>query len=95
MTGGRLAALPTRREADIRQAEVFHGLLAQRRAELCDRLDEQAAKRARYEHNRDSAGARRKRLRIKEIGVEIRDFDRMVQGLMDRLLGQEHKHASA
>ena len=75
------------RQADTEQAQVFHTLLAERRAELCDRLDQQAVKLARYEHRRDSDGARRKRLRIKEIGAEIRDIDRMMQGLMGRLLG--------
>ena len=85
--GGRIVTWPVDREADIEQAQVFHSLLAERRAQLCDRLDEQAVKLARYEHSRDSAGARRKRLRIKEIGAEIRDIDRMMQGLMGRLLG--------
>ena len=73
---------------------MFHTLLAERRAELCDRLDQQAAKLARYERCRDSAGARRKRLRIKEIGAEIRDIDRMMQGLVGRLLGDEQKQRS-
>ena len=74
------------READIQQAQVFHSLLAERRAELCDHLDQQAVKLTRYEHRRDSNGARRKRLRIKEIGAEIRDIDRMMHGLTVRLL---------
>jgi hypothetical protein len=95
MTRGRLAAVATQREADIRQAEVFHALLAQRRTELCDRLDQQAAKLARYEHNRDSEGARRKRLLIKEIGAEIRDIDRMMHALSSRLLRSHHEHRSA
>jgi hypothetical protein len=77
------------RRADTEQAQVFHTLLAERREELCDRLDQQAVKLARYEHSRDSAGARRKRLRIKEIGAEIRDIDRMMQGLVGRLLGEQ------
>jgi hypothetical protein len=79
------------RQADTKQAQVFHTLLAERRAELCDRLDQQAVKLARYEHSRDSAGARRKRLRIKEIGAEIRDIDRMMEGLRVQLLVVEHK----
>jgi hypothetical protein len=79
------------RQADAEQAEMFHTLLAGRRAELCDHLDQQAVKLARYEQGRDSAGIRRKRLRIKEIGAEIRDIDRMMQGLRVQLLGVEHK----
>ena len=86
ITGGRLAALP-QREADIRQAEVFHALLAQRRTELCDRLDLQATQLARDERSHDTAGVRRKRLRIKETGAEIREIDRMLRGLQIRLLG--------
>jgi hypothetical protein len=93
MTGGRLAALP-QREADIRQAEVFHTVLAQRRAALCDRLDLQAAQLAQYEGSHDTAGVRRKRLRIKETGAEIRDIDRMLQSLTFRLLGEEHTRRS-
>jgi hypothetical protein len=88
--GGRFVTLPVERQADTKQAQVFHTLLAERRAELCDRLDQQAIKFARYEQNRDSAGARRKRLQIKEIGAEIRDIDRMMQGLRVHLLGVEH-----
>jgi hypothetical protein len=89
--GGRFVTSPVEQEADIQQAEMFHTLLAERRAELCDRLDEQGIKLARHEQSRDSAGARRKRLRIKEIGAEIRDIDRMMQGLKVQLLGVEHK----
>ncbi len=77
------------RQADVAQAQIFHSLLAQRRAALCDHLDQQAERLARYERSRDSAGVRRKRLRIKEIGAEIRDIDRMVHGLTVRLLGHE------
>jgi hypothetical protein len=84
--GGRFVTLSAEQEADIQQAEVFHTLLAERRAELCGRLDEQAIKLARYERGADSAGIRRKRLRIKAIGAEIRDIDRMVQGLRVQLL---------
>ena len=79
--------------ADTEQAQVFHSLLAERRAELCDRLDEQAIRLARYEHSRDSAGARRKRGRIKEIGAVIRDIDRMMHGLRVQLLGVEHERS--
>ena len=39
--GGRIVTWAADREADIQQAQVFHSLLAERRAELCDRLDEQ------------------------------------------------------
>jgi hypothetical protein len=81
------------READTQQAQVFHSLLAERQAELCDRLDEQALKLARYEQSRDSAGARRKRGRIKEIGADIRDIDCMMQGLGVQLLGVEHNRS--
>jgi hypothetical protein len=84
--GGRIVTRPTVREADIQQAEIFHSLLAEQRAELCNRLDEQAIQLARYEHSQDSDGARRKRLRIKEIGAEIRDIDRMIHALTGRLL---------
>ncbi len=72
--------------ADVAQAQVFHTLLCERRAALCDRLDQQAVKLVRDEQSRDSAGVRRKRLRIKEIGAEIRDIDRMVQRLTVHLL---------
>ena len=87
--GGRIVTWEADREADVQQAEVFRTLLGERRAALCDRLDQQAVTLARYEHRRDSAGARRKRLRIKEIGAEIRDIDRMMQGLMGRLLREQ------
>ena len=82
------------RQADTKQAQVFHTLLAERRAELCDRLDQQAVKLARYEHSRDSARARHKRLRIKEIGTEIRDIDRMMQQLTAQLLREAQKQRS-
>jgi hypothetical protein len=91
--GGRIVTWAADREADTQQAQVFHSLLAERRAELCDRLDEQAIKLARYEQSRDSARARRRRGRIKEIGAEIRDIDRMMQGLRVQLLGVEHKRS--
>ena len=82
------------READIKQAEVFHMLLAERRAALCDRLDQQAVKLARHELSHDSAGVRRKRLRIKEIGAEIGDIDRMLHTLKVRLLGEAAQQRS-
>jgi hypothetical protein len=78
---------------DIAQAEVFRSLLAERRAELCDRLDEQAITLARDERCDDSPGARRKRLRIKEIGAEIREIDRMMNALIVRLLWADPKQA--
>ena len=65
--GGRIVTWAADREADIQQAQVFHSLLAERRAELCDRLDEQAIKLTRYEQSHDSDGARRKHRRIKQI----------------------------
>ena len=74
------------RHADVAQARIFDSLLAQRRAALCDHLDLHAERLTRHERNRDSAGVRRKRLRIKEIGAEIRDIDRMVHELTVRLL---------
>jgi hypothetical protein len=76
------------READIQQAEVFHALLAQRRAELCDLLDEQEIRLGRAERSHDTAGARRKRQRIREIGAEVRDIDHMMLGLRGRLLAR-------
>ena len=87
--GGRVAAVLVGREADIQQAEVFHALLAQRRAALCDLIDEQAIILGRAERSHNTAGVRRKRLRIKEIGAELRDIDRMMHGLRGRLLGAE------
>ena len=78
--------LPIEREADVQQAEVFHALLVQRRAALCDRLDLQVVELERYEPSHDTAGVRRKRLRIKETGAEIREIDRMLRGLQIRLL---------
>jgi hypothetical protein len=83
--------MPVDASPDVAQARVFHALLSQRRAALCDRLDRQAVTLARYEHSRDSAGVRRKRLRIKEIGAEIRDIDRMVQRLGAQLLGEAQR----
>ena len=79
------------READVKQAEVFHTLLARQRAALCDHLDQEAVKLALYERTGDTASVRRKRLRIKEIGAEIRDIDRMMPGLRVQLLGVEQK----
>jgi hypothetical protein len=81
VSGGPAVQLPVGASADVAQAQVFRALLAQRRAELCDRLDRLAVKLVHDDRNRDSAGIRRKRLRIKEIGAEIRDIDRMVQAL--------------
>ena len=89
--GGRFVTYPVEREADRQQAEEFHTLLVERRVELCDRLDEQAAKLARYQRAADSAGIRRKRRCIKGVGDEIRDIDRMMYGLKVRLLGLEQK----
>ena len=82
----RIVTSPADREADIQQAEVFHALLAQRREELRDLLDEHAIKLVRAERSHDTEGVRRKRRRIKEIGAEIRDIDRMMFGLRARLL---------
>jgi hypothetical protein len=48
-------------------------------------------KLARYERSSDSAGARRKRRRIKEIGGEVGDVDRMMHGLSVRLLGVQQQ----
>ena len=92
--GGRAIAGSVEANADVAQAQVFHALLSQRRAALCDRLDQQAVKLARHERSRDSAGVRRKRLRIKEIGAEIRDIDRMVQRLTVQLLREAQKQHS-
>jgi len=89
--GGRVVAGLVEDSADIAQAHVFHALLSQRRAALCDRLDQQAVELARHERSRDSAGVRRKRLRIKEIGAEIRDIDRMVQSLTAQVLRETQK----
>ena len=58
--GELIVALPVEFSADIRQAEVFYSPLAQLRAELCDQLDEQAMKLARYERVQDAEGVRRK-----------------------------------
>jgi hypothetical protein len=87
--GGRIVTSAANHQADIEQAQVFHSLLAQQRVELCDRLDKQAIKLARYEDSHDTAGARRKRRRIKEIGADIRDIDRMMHALRSRL-GAQH-----
>jgi hypothetical protein len=92
--GGQIVTWRAGRRADIEQAEVFHSLLAAHRAELCNRLDEQAIKLARYERNQDSVGARRKHRRIKEIGADIRDIDRMMHALSRRLLGSQQEHRS-
>ena len=91
---GRIVTLAVDREADIQQAKVFHSLLAEQRVELCDRLDEQAIKLVRYEQIHDSDGARRKRRRIKQIGADICDIDRMMHALRCRLLGARHEQQS-
>jgi hypothetical protein len=75
-------------EANVAQAEVFHAFLAEQRAELCDRLDEQAANLERLTGDY-SYGAKLKRRRIKEIGTEIREVDRMMHELRIRLLRSE------
>ena len=92
--GGRIVTLPTDRQADIQQAVIFRSLLADRRAQLCNRLDEQAAKLEHYERGRDSVRARRKRRQIKAIGAEIRDIDRMMRALESRLRDVHHKQRS-
>jgi hypothetical protein len=89
-----VAALLVKREADVAQAEHFHALLAEKRAELCDHLDRQATRLAHHEPSRDSAGARRKRLRIKQIGEEIRDIDRMMQTLAQLLTVERKRHTA-
>jgi hypothetical protein len=45
------------------------------------------------QQSRDTAGARRKRMRIKQIGADIRDIDRMMHALRSRL-GAQHDHPS-
>jgi uncharacterized coiled-coil DUF342 family protein len=70
----------TRNAADVQQAQAFHAFLAERRAELCDRLDKHAESLASLATER-SYGAQLKRRRIKEIGAEIREIDRMLHGL--------------
>jgi hypothetical protein len=52
------------------------------------------SKLVRYEQNHDSDGARRKRRRIKQIGADIRDIDRMMHALGSRLLGARHEQQS-
>ena len=79
--------MPSGHVADSQQAAVFHALLVERRAAVCDRLDEQAVKLARYERLRDTSSARRKRLRIKEIGAELREIDRMI-GVLEFRMGK-------
>ena len=90
---GQIVTLPIERGADIAQPEVFRSLLAQRRVELCDRLDEQAIKLARYQRGHDCAGAQRKRLRIKQTGAQIREIDRMMEALRVGSLGAEPNQA--
>ena len=92
--GGRFVTFEVERKADVERARVFKSLLAQRRAELCELLDERAIKSARYERSSDTAGVRRKRRRIKEIGAEVRDVDRMMHGLRVRLLGVQQQRRS-
>lgn len=94
VTKGANSHVAGEREADIQQAQVFHSLLAARRVELCDRLDAQAIQLAGYERKCNSAGVRRKRIRIKEIGADIRDVDRMMHALRSRLLGSQHGQQS-
>jgi hypothetical protein len=92
--GGQIVTWQANNQADIEQAEVFQSLLAAQRAELCDRLDEQAIKLARHERRRVSAGVRRKHRRIKEIGADIRDIDRMMHALSSRLLESRQQQRS-
>ena len=74
------------RQADIRQAEVVAAELANRRAELCDLLDEHGAKLTQHQRGSDTAAVRRKRQQLNKIGAEISDIDRMLKRLSDRLL---------
>ena len=91
---GQTVRLPIKREADVAQAKCFHSLLAERRAELCDHLDEQAVKLARCERSGDIVTLARNRQRIKDIGAEIRDIDRMLHSLQVRLLAVQRKQRS-
>ena len=86
--------LPIKREADVAQAKCFHSLLAERRAELCDHLDQQAVKLARCERSGDIVTLARNRQRIKDIGAEIRDIDGMLHSLQVRLLEAQRKQRS-
>jgi hypothetical protein len=78
-------------DADVQQAAVFHAFLAAQRAELCDLLDQQAANLELA--GRHSYGAKVKQRRIREIGAEIREVDRMMHGLTTRLLLRTPPHA--
>lgn len=86
--GERIVGLPAQVSADTRRAEVFYSSLAQLRAELCDQLDEETKKLARCERLQDLEAVRRKHRRIKDIGADIGEIDRMIRalnvGLLDR-----------
>jgi hypothetical protein len=53
-----------------------------------------AIKLVRHERSNESVRARRKRRRIKEIGAEIRDIDRMMHALGSRLGAQHHQRSN-
>jgi hypothetical protein len=62
---GRPDLRTAERDADVALGEIFRALLAERRAELCDILDQQAVRLARYERVPDGAGVRQKRRKIR------------------------------
>jgi hypothetical protein len=93
---GAAPEVPEKRKvdtADVQQAGVFYAFLAEQRTQLCDRLDQQAARLAHYERHGDRPGSERKRRLIRALGAEIRDIDRMMHGLRVRLLRRERDAA--
>ena len=61
INGGRVTTLSVERNADVAQGEIVHAYLVERRAELCEILDEQAVKMERYQRISASTGVLRDR----------------------------------
>lgn len=59
--GGRVTTWSVERNADVAQGEIVHAYLVERRAELCEILDEQAVKMERYQRISASTGVLRDR----------------------------------
>ena len=60
--GGRVTTWSVERNADVAQGEIVHAYLVERRAELCEILDEQAVEDAeRYQRISASTGVLRDR----------------------------------
>ncbi len=71
--------------ADLQQAHYFHELLAHKRAELDEQLDDIQVELFRLDRMGDVRGVRSKRRIIKALESEARSIDRMRKALSLRL----------